>query len=100
MHATIYQIIRSPQWAGNPGLELAQSLFFDWYMEGNFEDRDYAVRRYRRYCDDVRKTVPSRRLRVYTVTEGWAPLCNLFGSAVPDRPFPRHNTREQFRRQL
>jgi hypothetical protein len=28
--------------------------------------------------------------------EGWAPLCAALGVPIPDEPFPRINTREQW----
>jgi len=40
--------------------------------------------------------VPSRRLLVHDVTDGWAPLCGFLNAPVPDVPFPHVNDREQF----
>jgi hypothetical protein len=33
---------------------------------------------------------------VYSVTEGWGPLCDFLGAEVPDEPFPRTNDRAEF----
>jgi hypothetical protein len=46
---------------------------------------------------DVIATVPADRLLVFDVTEGWEPLCEFFGVAVPDEPFPRSNSAAEFR---
>jgi len=100
MHSTIYQIIKSPKWVGSPGLQLTQDVFFDWYMDGKFDDQDYAIQKYSQYCENVRITVPADRLFVYEVSDGWGPLCSLFECEVPDVAFPNQNTREQFRTQL
>jgi hypothetical protein len=40
--------------------------------------------------------VPPDRLLVFTVSEGWQPLCDFIGVPVPEAPFPRVNDRAQF----
>lgn len=39
----------------------------------------------------VRKAVPRERLLEYDVRQGWKPLCDFLGIAVPDKPFPHLN---------
>jgi hypothetical protein len=39
---------------------------------------------------------PPERLLVYEASEGWQPLCDFLGCDVPDEPFPRVNTTEEF----
>ena len=36
------------------------------------------------------------RLLVWSPGDGWEPICGALGLPVPDRPFPRTNTREEF----
>jgi hypothetical protein len=40
--------------------------------------------------------VPKDRLLVFNVAEGWGPLCAFLGVPVPDTPYPRENSTEQF----
>jgi hypothetical protein len=40
--------------------------------------------------------IPTERLLVFDVAEGWAPLCRFLDVPVPDTPFPRMNSTEQF----
>jgi hypothetical protein len=63
-------------------------LVWDRVFNGSFEDRDEAVRVYRRWEDEVQRRVPADRLLVYDVAEGWEPLCRFLGSDVPAEPFP------------
>jgi hypothetical protein len=65
---------------------------------GTAEDREKAVAHYHRHIDTIRKEVPPDRLLVYTVTEGWDPLCRFLGLPVPSTPFPNVNDRLQFER--
>jgi hypothetical protein len=46
--------------------------------------------------EEVRATIPTERLLVFDVAEGWAPLCRFLDVPVPDTPFPHMNSTEQF----
>ena len=59
-------------------------------------DRDYMLARYRRHNAEVKATIPADRLLVYDAADGWAPLCEFLGVAVPDAPFPRVNSTDEF----
>ena len=45
---------------------------------------------------DVQAALPASRVLVFDVSEGWEPLCGFLGVPVPDEPFPRLNSTEQF----
>lgn len=59
-------------------------------------DRAHATAAFRAHYDAVRAAIPAGRLVEWSVTDGWAPLCELLGVPVPDEPFPRLWTREDF----
>jgi Sulfotransferase domain len=59
-------------------------------------DREGALAAYRRRTEEVCANIPAERLLVFDVSEGWAPLCGFLGVPVPDVPFPRTNSTEQF----
>lgn len=46
----------------------------------------------------VKNTVPSERLLVFDVSQGWEPLCRFLEVPVPDRPFPHSNESGAIRR--
>jgi hypothetical protein len=50
----------------------------------------------RRYNEQVQQNVAPERLLVWSVTDGWGPLCEFLGAPVPDAPFPRLNDRDEF----
>ncbi len=50
----------------------------------------------RRYNEEVRSSVPSERLLVWTASDGWGPLCRFLGVEPPDAPFPRVNDTKGF----
>lgn len=41
--------------------------------------------------DLVRRLVPSDRLLVLNLGDGWEPLCRFLGKPIPNEPFPRVN---------
>jgi hypothetical protein len=40
---------------------------------------------------EVKAAVPAESLLVFSVKEGWEPLCNFLGEPVPDEAFPHEN---------
>jgi hypothetical protein len=60
------------------------------------DDRDACIAAFERHNADVRRRVPRERLLEWTASEGWEPLCKALGVPVPDDPFPRVNTSEDF----
>jgi hypothetical protein len=59
-------------------------------------DREGVLAAYRRRIEEVCAAVPSNRLLVFDVAEGWAPLCRFLDVPVPEAPFPRTNSTEEF----
>jgi hypothetical protein len=49
-----------------------------------------------RYQEEIQRDIPAERLLVWSVQEGWEPLCEFLGKPVPDTPFPRLNDSKDF----
>jgi hypothetical protein len=49
-----------------------------------------------RFNAEVQETVPSDRLLVWSVGDGWEPLCDFLEVPVPDTPFPHLNDSKGF----
>lgn len=79
---------------------MAEDLIWRRDFGGRFEDREFAMEVFRRHNEGVREHVPPERLLVYSVSEGWGPLCDFLGVPVPDEPFPRLNDAAAFRRRM
>lgn len=60
------------------------------------DDRDACISAFEAHNARVRAEVPASRVLEWTATEGWAPLCDALQVPVPDEPFPRVNTSEEF----
>jgi hypothetical protein len=70
----------------------------DWSrMMADLQDEHTAIADFERHIEDVRGYLPSYRLLVYEVRQGWQPLCDFLEVRVPDEPFPRLNDSEAFK---
>lgn len=70
-----------------------------WFgdLQGNFEDKKFAISHYNQHNEEVKRIVPPERLLVYSVKEGWEPLCRFLNVPIPtDKPFPKVNSRTEF----
>ena len=52
------------------------------------------------WTDEVKRIVPSERLLIFEVKEGYAPLCQFLGVPEPDEPFPRVNDTAEIKRKI
>lgn len=69
--------------------------FTDKLLQNTFadvDDRANCIRVFENHNRDVQHRVPPDRLLVFSVKEGWDPLCEFLGCDVPaDTPFPHLN---------
>jgi Sulfotransferase domain len=49
-----------------------------------------------RFNEQVQETIPADRLLVFSVADGWEPLCEFLEVPVPDTPFPHLNDSKVF----
>ncbi|HLY85460.1 MAG TPA: sulfotransferase [Gaiellaceae bacterium] len=94
---TIFPVLRNPvepdreEW-----LQMVRGLLVREIGE-NWDDAERAQAFYERHNEQVRHEAPAGRLLEWQARDGWEPLCAALGVAVPDEPFPRVNTREEWR---
>lgn len=63
---------------------------------GGKTDKASALAAFARRIEEVKAAIPPERLLMFDVREGWEPLARFLGCPVPDTPFPRSNSREEF----
>jgi hypothetical protein len=77
--------------------QMISAVVWDGTFHGKFQDKDEAIAIFNRHNEEVQRYVPAERLLVYSVKEGWGPLCAFLGVEVPaDKPFPHLNDRGSF----
>jgi hypothetical protein len=75
--------------------EMTRALFENRFT-ARIDDRDACIAAYERHNADVRATAPCARLLEWTPGDGWEPLCKALDVPVPDAPFPKVNTTDEF----
>jgi hypothetical protein len=75
---------------------MAQELIAVQVFDDRLSDRAHAKRVFREHVAEVQATVPAERLLTFDLRQGWAPLCAFLGVPVPDLPFPRTNSSQEF----
>jgi hypothetical protein len=82
--------IPNPEWRA-----MIEALFTARFTPA-IKDHDACVAKFESHNAEVRAEVDPSRLLVWRATDGWEPLCAALGLPVPDEPFPRVNTREEW----
>ncbi len=97
---TIYPSSVEAREQGNPEqqpwVDMVFELIWDGTFHGRVEDSEHAIDVYLAHNEYVKRQVPSDRLLVFEASQGWEPLCTFLECPVPDEPYPRVNTTEQF----
>ena len=65
-------------------------------IEGPDTTAEWMARAMERYHQEVQQNVPSDRLLVWSVGDGWEPLCEFLELPVPEMPFPHLNDAKEF----
>ena len=79
---------------------VVRRILFKGTFGGRTNDKAHAVRVFEDHIEEVKRAVPAERLLVYSVKEGWEPLCAFLGVPVPDEPFPHLNDAGSFQEQI
>jgi hypothetical protein len=62
----------------------------------DWREAEAAMAAYERHNERVRSAVASERLVDWQPGDGWGPICDALGVAVPTNPFPHENSGEDF----
>lgn len=79
---------------------MIHKLIWQRAHRGTMPDRAKAVADYERHAAEVKARVPPEKLLVYSVDQGWEPLCRFLDVPVPSVPFPKANDRAAFKRMI
>ena len=67
---------------------------FDAISEG----KEASVAYFNNWVDEVKRTVPKEKLLIFSVKEGWGPLCKFLDAPIPEVPFPNTNDSAQMKK--
>jgi hypothetical protein len=86
-------------WARKFG-DMSHKLIYLRGLKGAMPDKAKAIARYNALIDEVRAEVPGDRLLIFSVDQGWAPLCAFLGAPQPQGDFPKVNDRASFKKMI
>lgn len=78
--------------------EMSRKLIWQRSHKGTMNDRAKAIAHYNRHIEEVKAAVPPDRLLIFSVDQGWKPLCDFLGVPVPDGEFPNVNDRKEIKK--
>ncbi|HEV3312380.1 MAG TPA: sulfotransferase [Chloroflexota bacterium] len=84
----------------NPVDQMIDAIIWRGTFDRRFDVKDHAISIFNRHSQSVIKTVPSDRLLIYQVSEGWGPLCRFLEVPIPEGPFPHENDTASFRKDI
>lgn len=78
-----------------PWLTMVTRVVIDRSLGGR-TDKDGVIAAFQAQEAAVKAAIPPGRLLVHTAKDGWDPLCAFLGVPVPETPYPRTNSKEEF----
>ena len=89
-----------PGFVGKQGALGALLMRGQWKAASFAQWRDNAKTVYAEHNAAITAAVPKERLLVYTLGQGWEPLCAFLGKEVPAVGFPRVNETEELKERV
>ena len=95
---SIYRLASWPKWMVwlpkiGPFLDMTRRTVWQGFFHGRFTDRQFAIDLFEQHNANVQRVVPADKLLVFSVKDGWEPLCQFLDLPIPDTPFPHVNDR-------
>lgn len=82
------------EWSRFINLIISEQTFARDFSRAN------VIAAFERHNAEVIATIPAERLLVFEAAHGWEPLCKFLGVEIPDTPYPRTNSRDEFKAHL
>lgn len=71
-------------------------LIWEDTFNDRVEDKKHAIDVFNANTEAVKNTISADRLLVFEASQGWPPLCEFLECKIPDEPYPRVNSTEEF----
>ncbi|MGI9532970.1 sulfotransferase family protein [Lutimonas sp.] len=79
---------------------MTSKLIWKRFLKGSMDHKQGAMDRYNEHIKDVKSQVPPNKLLIFSVDQGWGPLCTFLEKEVPNEDFPRVNDKEEMKKML
>jgi len=79
---------------------LVEKYLWNGQYNGNFKDKSATIKIYSEFNEEVKRNIPADQLLLYSIKDGWEPLCHFLEVPVPEKEFPFKNKRVNFQEQF
>lgn len=79
---------------------MSSNLIWKRNHKGTMDNKADAIACYNAHIEEVKAHVPPDRLLIFTVDQGWEPLCKFLNVPVPSTPFPNVNDRAEIKKTI
>lgn len=80
--------------------DMTHKLIWQRSHKDTMGNREKAIARYEEHIAEVKAAVPPESLLIYSVDQGWDPLCEFLGVPVPESGFPNVNDRAAIKKTI
>lgn len=87
--STIYTFRDRTIGSDEPITRMGEELIWKNKFKDKFDDKEHTIKVFNEHYEEVKRYVPEDRLLVFSVKEGWEPLCKFLDVPIPETPFPR-----------
>ena len=84
----------------NKMTRMTSKLIWGRFLKGTMDNKQDAINRYNEHILDVKRQVPADRLLIFSVDQGWEPLCEFLGKEVPKTRFPNVNDKAEMKKMI
>jgi len=79
---------------------MSTNLIWNRSLKGTMKNKEAAIAFYNKHIEDVKATVPADKLLIFSVDQGWEPLCKFLGVEIPATAFPNVNDKAQVKKTI
>lgn len=76
--------------------EMITAISTSGLFQDRLDDEEFMKAVFTEHNERIKSIVPPERLLVMELGDGWEKLCHFLGKEIPDEPYPRGNSTEEF----
>ncbi len=95
-----FKVLRLTTPFGRKFGNMSSKLIWGRSHNGTMMNKEDAIAHYLKHIEEVKSTVPPDKLLIFSVDQGWGPLCNFLGVDAPDTDFPNVNNRAEIKKTI
>jgi len=79
---------------------VSTKLIWQRSHQGTMENKEAAIAHYKQHIENVKALVPPNKLLIFSVDQGWEPLCKFLDVDIPATAFPNVNDKVEVKKTI